>query len=85
MQVALRWRGRDLEVHAVHPQNAAADSMMMAAASDQMAVDSLRLARDMFQRTLACWASDLLEVRRLGLDRATWPHASAAARLRRAA
>jgi len=86
MQVVQRWRRRrDLEVHAVHMQNAAADSVMMSAASDQMALESLCQARYIFQRTLACWASDLLEVQRLGFDRATWPHAAAGARLRRAA
>ena len=86
MQVVRRWRRRrNLEVHAVHMQDAAADSVMMSAASDQVALESLRQARDIFLRTLACWASDLLEVQRLGLDRATWPQAPGRAGLRRAA
>lgn len=69
-------------------QNAANPMIMMsmAAASDQEALAALRQAREMFQRTLASWAGDMLEIQRLGLDQARWNAGDhAGARLRRAA
>ena len=83
------WGGRcDLETSAVQFQTNAANPMnvmSMAAASDQEALAASRQAREMFQRTLASWAGDMLEIQRLGLDQARWSPMTGAVRLRRAA
>lgn len=57
---------------------------MMAAATDQQAMEALRCAREMFNRTLASWASDQLIVQRRGLDQPTW-HGRGRTRFRHAA
>ena len=57
---------------------------MMSAASDLQAAQAVRDAQEMFRRTLACWASDMLMLRHRGLHEATWTPAGRAA-LRQAA
>jgi hypothetical protein len=59
---------------------------MLSAASDEDALIAQRAAREAFGRVLSTWASDILEIRRLGLDRAEWRAIDAGeAHLRRAA
>lgn len=66
----------------MHAQNDLQPHAALTAATDQQALDALRLAREMFTRTLAAWASDQLLLQRRGLDQPTW---NVPARLRRAA
>jgi hypothetical protein len=49
---------------------------MLSAASDMQSAQAVREARDVFRRTLACWASDMLTLRHRGLNQATWTAAS---------
>jgi len=66
----------------MHAQNFHEQKAELFAATDQQAMDAMRYARDLFNRTLASWASDQLMLQRRGLDQPTWQTAS---RLRRAA
>lgn len=45
---------------------------MMSATSDLQAAQAVGDAQEMFRRTLACWASDMLMLRHRGLHEATW-------------
>ena len=44
----------------------------MCAASDEQARDALQQAREVFGRTLSCWACDLLRLQRRGRHLTTW-------------
>ena len=53
----------------------------MSVTSDLQAAQALRDAQELFRRTLASWASDMLMLRRRGLLEATWtPMTNAALR-----
>jgi len=49
---------------------------LMSAASDDQVREALRAAREIFGRTLACWASDLLALQSRGGHLATWSSSS---------
>lgn len=55
----------------------------MCAASDTQAREALQQAREVFGRTLSCWACDLLRLQRRGRHLTTWR--SSPAQLRKAA
>ncbi len=71
--------GVDADVHA----NGA--PLLMPASTDLEAQRAVQVARQVFARTLACWAGDLLDLRSRGLHEATWTGQSGRRRLRRAA
>jgi hypothetical protein len=62
-----------------------AGPMLTPAATDLEAQRAVQAARQVFARTLACWAGDLLDLRSRGLHQATWTGCRGRRRLRRAA
>jgi hypothetical protein len=54
----------------------ACDLPIFALPTNEQASESVNQARRMFARTLSCWASDVLTLRRCGTHHMTWDGAS---------
>ena len=59
--------------------------MMSSVPTADQAAQAVDQTRRMFNRTLACWASDMLGARRAGITRIGWQNAGKASAWRQAA